>query len=92
MRREFVGRLTTDGRTIKAGIVSDFDYSFDQANPCSRITYIPQPNFRWMDLQTDHDLSYIDLKLFYETKDGDLVPIELRPGETLQVKLVFEKL
>jgi hypothetical protein len=59
--------------------------------PGSVIIYIPAGILRWYNLYAQQPFDKIDLILSYETKDGNIYPIEVINGEFFSVKLEFKK-
>lgn len=59
--------------------------------PGSVIIYIPAGILRWYNLYAQQPFDKIDLSLSYETKDGNIYPIDIINGEFFSVKLEFKK-
>lgn len=59
--------------------------------PGSVLIYVPAGILRWYNLYAQQPFDKIDLTLQYETKDGNVYPIEITNGEFFSVKLEFKK-
>jgi len=59
--------------------------------PGGVLIYIPSGILRWYNLYAQQPFSKIDLFLQYETKDGNIYPIEIINNEFFSVKLEFKK-
>lgn len=59
--------------------------------PGSVIIYIPAGILRWYNLYAQQPFQRVDLILYYETKDGNVYPINIVNGEFFSVKLEFKK-
>lgn len=59
--------------------------------PGSVIIYIPAGILRWYNLYAQQPFDKVDLILYYETKDGNIYPIQVVNGEFFSVKLEFKK-
>jgi len=57
----------------------------------SLLIYVPAGILRWYNLYAQQPFSKIDLLLFYETKDGNIYPVNIINGEMFSVKLEFKK-
>lgn len=59
--------------------------------PGSVLIYVPAGILRWYNLYAQQPFDKIDLYLQYETKDGNIYPIDVINGEFFSVKLEFKK-
>lgn len=59
--------------------------------PGSVLIYIPAGILRWYNLYAQQPFDKLDLFLQYETKDGNIYPINIVNGEFFSVKLEFKK-
>jgi hypothetical protein len=59
--------------------------------PGSVLIYVPAGILRWYNLYAQQPFDKVDLTLQYETKDGNVYPIEISNGEFFSVKLEFKK-
>lgn len=55
------------------------------------ITYIPQPQYRLVTLTGHEPIQNISFQFFYRTKDNTLTPINISPGTSITLKLLFIK-
>jgi hypothetical protein len=60
-------------------------------SPVTALIYIPEGILRWYNLYAQQPFTRIDLIMSYETKDGNIYPIEIVDGEYFSVKLEFKK-
>lgn len=59
--------------------------------PGSVLIYVPAGILRWYNLYAQQPFDKVDLTLQYETKDGNVYPIQITNGEFFSVKLEFKK-
>jgi len=59
--------------------------------PGSVLIYIPAGILRWYNMYAQQPFDKVDLILYYETKDGNIYPIDILNGEFFSVKLEFKK-
>jgi len=59
--------------------------------PGSVLIYIPAGILRWYNMYAQQPFDKIDLILYYETKDGNIYPIDIINGEFFSVKLEWKK-
>ncbi|MBS1738893.1 MAG: hypothetical protein JSS98_20265 [Bacteroidetes bacterium] len=60
-------------------------------SPSSALIYIPAGILRWYNLYAQQPFNKVDLIMYYETKDGNIYPIEIANGEYFSVKLEFKR-
>lgn len=90
VRKEYVSSRRSDGSTNQLAIVTDFTYDFP-TNNADRITYVPSAEYRFMDLLNNTPLDRLSFQIFYQTEDTKLVPVRLKPGESVNLKILFRK-
>lgn len=86
--RSFTTTTLTSNQSIS--MITDIIPDTTTVSPASIIIYIPQI-LRWYNLYAQQPFSKIDLILYYETKDGNIYPVQLLDGENWSVKLEFMK-
>jgi hypothetical protein len=59
--------------------------------PGSVLIYIPAGILRWYNMYAQQPFDKVDLILYYETKDGNIYPIDIINGEFFSVKLEWKK-
>lgn len=73
-------------------ILTDFVPSVDNAGQSRAIAYYyPTSQYRLIDLLSDDPLKRIDLKIYWEDKDGNLYPLTVSIFQQINVKLAFIK-
>ena len=73
-------------------ILTDFvPIQFGTSDTKTPITYIPQPQYRLIDLFSDTPLRTFDFQIFFRCKDGSIIPARLHPGATCSIKFLFIK-
>lgn len=90
IRKEFVSTLGSEGNTNQLAVVTDFTYDFP-TNNADRITYVPTAEYRWMDLLNNTPLDKLSFQLFYQTESTSLIPVKLKPQQTVNLKVLFRK-
>lgn len=55
------------------------------------IEYLPTAEYRRITMRKSQPIDYIDLQLYYTTRDGNLIPLMLPPKGLVDVKLIFER-
>lgn len=85
---------SNNGVAIYQSILTDFYPSqFGENNTTkSPIIYIPEPQYRLIDLVHSDELRNIDFSFFWRKRgDNALIPIYLFPGSTCSIKFLFIK-
>jgi hypothetical protein len=59
--------------------------------PGTVLIYVPAGILRWYNLYAQQPFQKVDLIMYYETKDGNIYPVEIVNGEYFSVKLEFKK-
>jgi len=59
--------------------------------PGSVLIFVPAGILRWYNMYAQQPFDKVDLILSYETKDGNIYPIDIINGEFFSVKLEFKK-
>jgi len=85
------GRLvpSSDANANTTNILTDLATSDMVFKP--NLNYTPLGEYRRISLKGNRPLYGIDLSLYYKLRDGTLVPFTLLAGESVTVKLYFEK-
>jgi len=82
--------LTSSGLANIINILSDFEIPISATNQYrSEISYVPQGEYRLIDMNSNHDIFRIDLNCYWKTKFGELIPMLLEPGCGASIKLLF---
>ena len=55
------------------------------------LVYLPQAEYRLIDLYGNQPLHNIDIQIFYRLKTGELVPFRLQSGGAVTIKIAFLK-
>ena len=93
-----IPRVLTSGNTSVMGsgqpnllnILTDFQVAVSGSNQYRpEISYVPQGEYRLVDMYTNSNLSRIDLQVYWRDKAGELHRILLYPGCSASVKLLF---
>jgi len=72
-------------------MITDIVPDTSTLTPSTVLIYIPAGILRWYNLYAQQPFEKIDLNLQYETKDGNIYPIQIVNGEFFSVKLEFKK-
>jgi len=59
--------------------------------PGTVLIYVPAGILRWYNLYAQQPFQKVDLIMYYETKDGNIYPVEIVNGEYFSVKIEFKK-
>ena len=78
------------GSTNLTNIPSDFEFPISSTNQYRpEINYVPQGEYRLIDMYTNRNLSKIDLNVYWRDRYGNLKPMRLLPGCSASVKILF---
>ena len=81
-----------DDQLAPQSIVADFLYpGQERLTSTNSLVYYPQAEWRWIDLISDGDVSFLDCKFSWSDTNGNLSPIILQPGETASVLFLFRQ-
>ena len=79
-----------NGVTTSFPILTDFVPHLETGGQSRSIAYyVPTGQYRLIDMQSDNPLYNINIKLYWEDKQGDLYPIEISTQQEANVKLAF---
>jgi hypothetical protein len=81
-----LGGNNADFQNIITDIVSS------DGNYRPNLVYNPSAEFRRISLMGDRPLYSVDINIFYKILTGDLIPLRLFSGESVTMKLLFEKI
>lgn len=87
--KTFSNTGTTSNNSIN--MITDIVPDTTTLTPGSVLIYVPAGILRWYNLYAQQPFDKIDLFLQYETKDGNIYPIDVINGEFFSVKLEFKK-
>lgn len=77
-------------KNITRKVLTDFIPSAD-INDQSNVQYYPQGPIRFYSMFSGIELKDIDIRVFWETKEGFVVPLYVDTGDRLTIKLYFKK-
>jgi len=81
---------TGSGQPNIANILTDFQIAVSPTNQYRpEISYVPQGEYRMIDMFSNYNLSKIDLQVSWRDKRGELHRVLLYPGCSASVKLIF---
>jgi hypothetical protein len=72
-------------------IITDIVPDTTTLTPGTVLIYVPQGILRWYNMYAQQPLDNLDLAISYETKDGNIYPVNILSGEFFSVKLEFKK-
>jgi hypothetical protein len=83
--------VNQNGVNVSYPILSDFVPSIDGVAGTSRSIayYIPTGQYRLIDLQSDSALQSIDLRIYWQDRDGNLYPLQISLYQQASIKLAF---
>ena len=82
--------LQGSGGTNLTNILSDFEFPISSTNQYRpEISYVPQGEYRLIDMYSNRNLSKIDLNVYWRDRYGNLKPVRLLPGCSASVKILF---
>ena len=71
-------------------ILSDFEIPVSATNQYRpEISYVPQAEYRLVDMYENADLRKLDISVFWKDRMGNLNPFRLQPGCSASLKLLF---
>ena len=71
-------------------ILTDFEIGITETNQYRpTLNYIASGVYRLIDLNSMLNLNRVDLRVFWKTNFGDLLPFHLQPGNSAHLKLLF---
>ena len=81
----------TAGINVSYPILTDFVPTIDQSAGISRSIayYVPTGQYRLIDLQADTPLQKIDVKIYWQDRDGNFYPIPISVFQQASIKLAF---
>jgi hypothetical protein len=71
-------------------IITDFE-PITEINDRQAFQFYPQGPLRWYSLTSQYPLRRIDLKIFWQDRDGTVYPMNYLAGQTFTLKLRFRK-
>lgn len=86
VNNELQGAQTNKQRKI----ITDFE-PLSSINDRSQIQYFPQGALRFYNLTSDYPLTKMNLKIYWETKDGRVFPLYINDYDNCSVKLYFKR-
>ena len=86
VNNELQGSQTNKQRKV----ITDFE-PLSSVNDRSQIQYFPQGALRFYDLISDYPLKRMNLRIYWETKDGRTFPLYINDYDNCSVKLYFKK-
>ena len=73
-------------------ILSDFEIPVSATNQYRpEISYVPQAEYRLVDMYENSDLRKLDISVFWKDRFGGLNPCRLQPGCSASMKLMFRR-
>ena len=82
--------LSSSGVANITNIISDFEIPISASNQYrSEISYVPQGEYRLIDMYSNQDIFKLDLHVYWKNRSGDLIPLLLEPGCSASVKILF---
>lgn len=77
-------------QNVSRKVLTDFEPAV-AVNDQSNIQFFPRGDLRFYDMFSDHELRTIDMKVFWQGKDGRLFPIFISGTDRLTIKLLIKK-
>jgi hypothetical protein len=81
--------LSSGNNSNVTSILTDLEVQDGQYRP--NVLYIPEPEYRLFDLNSDVPLSGIEISCFWRTTFGALIPFKLNPQCSGSLKLMFRR-
>lgn len=75
---------------ITRRLLTDFE-PISEINNRQTFQYFPQGPIRFYDLTSKYPMNRMDMRVFWETRDGTTYPIYLGEGDVLTMKILFRK-
>lgn len=73
-------------------IVSYYDIITESGSPQQRQSLFYLPSFvKWIDLVTHNPLTSINIDIYFELTNGQIIPLYIEPNDAIDLKLVFMK-
>lgn len=72
-------------------ILTDFLIDFNLLNDRFVLEYLPQAQYRYLDLIGDSPMNSINIDIYWTTFTGDIFPVFLSPGGGMSIKFLFQK-
>ena len=69
--------------------ITDFVANDAQYKP--QLVYVPQAEYRMLELMSNRPLNTVDISVFWKDKTGALIPFYLASGATATIKILFRK-
>ena len=78
------------GVTNLSNTLTDFEVPINTTNSYRpEISYVPAGEYRLIDMYINSNLNKTDLNVYWKDKYGNLKPLQLLPGCSASVKLLF---
>jgi hypothetical protein len=75
-------------KDVRAGILLDYILP-DNVQTKQKYEYIPQPNYKWTDMQSDVELTKIDIQIFLVYNTGEITPLYIQSDQRVDITLLF---
>jgi len=89
--KELLGTADQDGADRTLSILTDIDLSFFGTGESKDIIYIPQPQYRLIDLNSHVELRNIDFQFAFRDRLNNIYQMSLAPKTGLTMKILFIK-
>jgi hypothetical protein len=84
--------MVGNGAPNVVNILSDFEIPVSATNQYRpEISYVPQAEYRLVDMYENCDLRKLDISVFWKDRMGNLNPFRLQPGCSASMKLMFQE-
>lgn len=77
-------------KNISRKVLTDFEPAVG-TNDQSNIQLLPKGDLRFYDMFSDHELRTMDMKIFWQGKDGRVFPLFVSGSDRLTIKLLIKK-
>jgi hypothetical protein len=71
-------------------VLSDFSVDVTRfGQQTQTLIYIPQSQFRWIDMQSDGPLDRFSFSFYYQEENQEVLPVMINPGDSADIKVYF---
>jgi len=77
-------------KNITRKVLTDFE-PLGGTNNQSNIQFFPKGDLRYYSMFSGMELRKMDMKVFWQTKDGQIIPLTISGNDSLSIKIYFKK-
>ena len=91
IEQEVIVTRDNQGKTNRQAVLTDFEISQTQVGLREYIYFFPQGDLRWSNFKGTGWLDRFDMKVWFQTKDLTIYPIQIPPTFEFSIKIEFKR-